>query len=123
MAEIVVGFDGSDGARAALEWAMAEAERWATPLTAAVVGPRAVTLGPGLAPMLGAVEQDRLGDIGEMARVAVEKAAAGRDVRRGSGTSEIAEWIGAPLRDAGAVADVVPAASVRDVGGYDAVIV
>ena len=39
------------------------------------------------------------------------------------GTAEIAEWIGVALRDVGVVADVVAAALVRDVGGYDAVIV
>lgn len=81
MAGIVAGFDGSDGAQAALEWAVTEAERRQTLLTAVVVVPRAITLGPDVAPMLGPVEQDGLRDMGEMARVAVEKATAGRDVR------------------------------------------
>ena len=39
------------------------------------------------------------------------------------GTAEIAEWIGAALRAEGVAADVVPAASVTDVGPYDAFVV
>src|SRR5581483_597159 len=54
---------------------------WQIPLTAVVVVPRAVTLGPDVVPMLGSVEEDGLRAMGEMARVAVEKAAARREVR------------------------------------------
>lgn len=38
------------------------------------------------------------------------------------GTAGLAEMIGATLADAGMTADVLPAGRVRDVGGYDAVI-
>lgn len=41
--------------------------------------------------------------------------------RRGS-TKEIAEWIGDALRTAGHTVDVRPAGDVRDVAGYDAVV-
>jgi len=40
------------------------------------------------------------------------------------GTAEIAEWVGAELREApGVTVDVLPAATVRDLSGYDAVII
>jgi menaquinone-dependent protoporphyrinogen oxidase len=39
------------------------------------------------------------------------------------GTAEIAEWIGAALRADGLAADVIPAASVTDVGPYDAFVI
>ena len=39
------------------------------------------------------------------------------------GTAEIAEWIGAALRAEGLAADVIPAASVTDVGPYDAFVI
>jgi menaquinone-dependent protoporphyrinogen oxidase len=42
--------------------------------------------------------------------------------KRGS-TKEIAEWIGADLRDKGIHVDVLPAHSVRDVSPYHAVII
>ncbi|GAA2286148.1 flavodoxin domain-containing protein [Actinomadura sp. NPDC048955] len=39
------------------------------------------------------------------------------------GTAEIAEWVGAALRDAGVTADVRPAGEVESLDGYDAVVV
>jgi nucleotide-binding universal stress UspA family protein len=60
-AGIVVGVDGSEGSRAALRWALAEARRWGSPLRIVyasgppAVGPR----GPGLltlAYVVGAIE-------------------------------------------------------------------
>lgn len=41
--------------------------------------------------------------------------------RRGS-TKEIAEWVGDALREAGHTVDVRPAGDVRDIVGYDAVV-
>lgn len=115
MAGIVVGFDGSDGAQAALDWAVTEAERRQTPLIAVAVVSRAVTLGPDVAPMLGPVEQDRLRTMSEVARVAVEKAAADRDVR-----TEVRAIAGAPaeeLLNASADADLLVVGS-RGHGGF-----
>lgn len=39
------------------------------------------------------------------------------------GTAEIADWIGAALRQAGVEADVRPAGEVQDLDGYDAAVV
>lgn len=115
MAGIVVGFDGSDGAQAALEWAVAEAERWRIPLAAVVVVPRTIPLSPDVMPMLDSVEQDTMRDMGEMARVAVEKAAAGRDVR-----TQVRAVAGVPaeeLLNASADADLLVVGS-RGHGGF-----
>ncbi|MEV5705000.1 universal stress protein [Actinoallomurus sp. NPDC052274] len=79
MAEIVVGFDGSADARVALEWAVAEAERWKAPVTAVTVVPRMVTVGAG-APMLGPVDREALQAMGDVTRAAADKAAAGHEV-------------------------------------------
>ncbi|MCO6005416.1 universal stress protein [Actinoallomurus purpureus] len=79
MAGIVVGVDGSADSDVALEWAVAEAERWKVPVTAITVAPRMVTIGAG-APMLGPVDQEMLQAMGEAARAAAEKAAVGHEV-------------------------------------------
>jgi nucleotide-binding universal stress UspA family protein len=79
MAEIVVGFDGSVDSQVALEWAVAEAERWKAPVTAVTVVPRMVTVGAG-APMLGPVDREALQAMGEVTRAAADKAAVGHEV-------------------------------------------
>ncbi|MEV0403127.1 universal stress protein [Actinoallomurus sp. NPDC050550] len=79
MAGIVVGVDGSADSQVALEWAVAEAERWKVPVTAIIVVPRMVTVGAG-APMLGPVDQETLHAMGETVRAAVDKAKVGHEV-------------------------------------------
>lgn len=94
MAAIVVGFDTSDGAQRALEWAVAEAGRSRLPLTAITVVPRAITVGPGSAPVVGPVERDHMQSMLELTRTAVEKAAAGHDVR-----TDVHALAGAPAEE------------------------
>lgn len=78
---IVVGVDGSDSARAALESALEEAAVWDAELTAVATVP--VSTGAGvLAWLPAAVDREEvLADVREGLDVAVETALAGRDLR------------------------------------------
>lgn len=78
---IVVGVDGSDSARAALERAIEEATVWDAELTAVAAVP--ISTGAGaLAWLPAAVDREEvLADVREGLNVAVDTALAGRDLR------------------------------------------
>lgn len=80
MARIVVGFDGSEGARRALEWAIGEADLRGAPLTVVTAVPIPLTLGPAAAPVAGIADEETLHETEALTRAAVEKAAVGHDV-------------------------------------------
>lgn len=80
MARIVVGFDGSEGARRALEWAIGEAALRTAPLLAVTVVPIPLTVGLAAAPVAGIADETALRETEAVNRAAVEKAAVGYDV-------------------------------------------
>ncbi len=80
MARIVVGFDGSTGARCALDWAIGEAALRKASLTAVMVVPIPLTIGPAAAPVSGVVDEETLRETEAVTRAEVEKAAVGHDV-------------------------------------------
>ncbi len=115
MTGIVVGFDGSDGARQALIWAVDEAGRRGVPLTVITVVPLRVVFGPANAPVPGVVDEEMLNAALSAARTAAGEAAAGRDV-----SVSVRAVAGAPaeeLLDASAGADMVVVGS-RGCGGF-----
>lgn len=115
MAGIVLGFDGSDGARHALEWAVAEAARWQVPLTAITVVAQVTTVGPGMTPMRGPVDQENMRAMLRITRDAVEKAAAEHGVR--TDVRAIAGAAAEELLNASADADMLVVGS-RGHGGF-----
>lgn len=80
MGRIVAGFDGSEGSRRALDWAIGEAALRKVPLTVVTVVPIPLTLGPAAAPVAGVADEESLRETEAVNRAVVEKAAVGHDV-------------------------------------------